>query len=102
MLNYKVNFKGFVCQSPQLDKKREALLVPVKARKNSKAKCSRCSTAGPACNHLSDREFLLPPLWNILVVLVYRMRRVVTNHRGCTLVPYSSFPVIKNKKLFEV
>ncbi|PIE59798.1 MAG: hypothetical protein CSA32_01865 [Desulfobulbus propionicus] len=29
LLNYKGNFKGFVYQIPQLDKKREALLVPV-------------------------------------------------------------------------
>lgn len=76
LLNYRVNFKGFVYQTPRLDKKREALLVPIEARKNSKAKCSRCGTAGPTYDHLSEREFLLPPLWNIMVVLVYRMRRV--------------------------
>ncbi|PIE58194.1 MAG: hypothetical protein CSA33_04605 [Desulfobulbus propionicus] len=45
MLNYKLTCKGSVYQSPQWDKKPEALLVPIKARANSKAKSLEGITA---------------------------------------------------------
>lgn len=76
LLNHVIKFKGFVYQTPLLNRERGALLVPVVARKNSKPLCSRCGTAGSVYDHLAEREFLLPPIWSLMVVLLYRMRRV--------------------------
>lgn len=50
--------------------------VPVEPRKNSKPVCSACGRQGTVYDHLTQRKFLLPPIWNIVVVLLYTMRRV--------------------------
>jgi len=80
LLNYVTNFKGFVFQDTQLDRERNRLLIQVVPRKNSKPICSRCGRPGSTYDHLRQRHFFLPPIWNIAVVLLYTMRRVDCKH----------------------
>jgi len=76
LLNYVSNFKGFVYQHPQLHREENKLTVEVIPRKNSKPVCSSCGNTGTVYDHLPQRKFFLPPIWNIMVVLLYSMRRV--------------------------
>ena len=86
LLNYKTKFKSFVFQNPRLCRKTNRLLIPVAPRKNSKPVCSRCGQTDSVYDHLNQREFLLPPIWNIVVVLLYTMRRVNCKHCGKVVV----------------
>ncbi len=76
LLNYVSNFKGFVYKTPHLHREDNKLTVEVVPRKNSKPVCSRCGNSGPVYDHLPQRKFLMPPIWNIAVILLYSMRRV--------------------------
>ena len=76
LLNHVTNFKGFVFKTAQLDRNTNRLLISVVPRKKAKPLCSRCGRHGTTYDHLKPREFLLPPIWNIVVVLLYTMRRV--------------------------
>jgi transposase len=76
LLNHVTKFKGFVFQEVELNRERGALLVNVIPRKNTKPVCSKCQSTGPVYDHLGEREFWLPPIWSLLVVICYRMRRV--------------------------
>lgn len=76
LLNYMSNFKGFVYQHPKLHREKSKLTAEVVARKSSKPVCSCCGNTGSIYDHLPQRKFLLPPIWNIMVVLLYSMRRV--------------------------
>ena len=82
LLNHVTKFKSFVFQNPRLCRKSNKLFIPVEPRKNSKPLCSRCGHSGSIYDHLHQREFLLPPIWNIMVVLLYTMRRVNCKHCG--------------------
>ncbi len=81
LLNYVTKFKGFVFQTPRLCRKNNKLIVPVKPLKNSKPRCSQYGKPGSVYDQLHQREFLLPLIWNIMVALIYTMRRV--NCRNC-------------------
>ena len=74
LLNYVTKFKFFIFQTSQLDRKKNKLLIAVIPRKNSRPLCS--GQPGAVYDHLKQREFLLPPIWNIMVVLLNAMRRV--------------------------
>lgn len=105
LLNHVTKFKGFVFQSPYLNRERNALLIPVVPRRNSKPLCGRCGRPGAIYDHLQQREFLLPPIWNIMVVLLYTMRRVNCKHCGKVVVeqlPWSTgkSPVTKQFAAF--
>ena len=76
LLNFVTNFKGFIFQNTHLDRKKDKLFVTVVPRKSNKPVCSRCGKPGTTYDHLRQRNFLLPPIWNIAVVLLYIMRRV--------------------------
>ncbi len=76
LLNHVTKFKSFVFQTPTLCCDSNKLFVPIEPRKNSKPICSACGCQGTVYDHLKQREFLLPPIWNIVVVLLYTMRRV--------------------------
>lgn len=76
LLNHVTKFKSFVFQTPTLCRDSNKLFVPVEPRKNSKPVCSACGRQGTVYDHLKQRKFLLPPIWNIVVVLLYTMRRV--------------------------
>ena len=75
LLNHVTKFKGFVFQNPKLCRDSDKLLIPIEPRKNSKPICSLCGHPGATYDHLKQREFLLPPIWNIVVVLFYTMRQ---------------------------
>jgi len=90
LLNYVTKFKGFVFQDPKLCRDTNRLIIPVLPRKNSKPICSRCGKSGSVYDHLKQREFLLPPIWNIMLVLMYSMRRV--NCRYCGKVVVEQVP----------
>ena len=76
LLNYATKFKCFIFQTSHLDRKKNKLFILVIPRKNSRPLCSICGQPGSVYDHLKQREFLLPPIWNIMVVLLYTMRRV--------------------------
>ena len=86
LLNHVTKFKGFVFQNPRLCRNNNKLLIPVEPRKNGKPICSLCGHPGTTYDHLNQREFLLPPIWNIVVVLLYTMRRVACLHCGKVVV----------------
>lgn len=90
LLNYVSNFKGFVYQHPKLHREENRLTVEVVPRKGSKPVCSCCGNTGSIYDHLPQRKFLLPPIWNIMVVLLYSMRRV--DCRTCNRVVVEQVP----------
>lgn len=90
LLNYTTKFKSFVFQNPRLCRDSNRILIPVAPRKNSKPICSRCGCSGTVYDHLKQREFLLPPIWNIAVVLLYTMRRVNCLH--CSKIAVEQLP----------
>lgn len=83
MLNRVHKFKSFVYGEVRWAgvEDREALLVEVVPRRNSRATCSGCKRPGPGYDTLKPREFEFVPLWGIAVFFVYAMRRV--DCRGC-------------------
>ena len=40
----------------------------------------------PVYDHLKERKFLLPPIWNIAIILLYTMRRVNCKYCGKVVV----------------
>ena len=86
LLNYTTKFKGFVFQNPWLCRDTNKIFISVVPRKNSKPICSRCHKLGSVYDHLNQREFLLPPIWNIAVILLYTMRHVNCHHCGKVVV----------------
>lgn len=69
---------GFVYGSIRLldQKKRPALEVEIRPRKNSHLVCSVCGSPGPGYDTLPARHFEFVPLWGIAVFFLYAMRRV--------------------------
>ena len=69
---------GFVYGSIRLLelKKRPALEVEIRPRKNSRPVCSVCGGPGPGYDTLPTRRFEFVPLWEIAVFFLYDMRRV--------------------------
>jgi transposase len=87
ILNRVENFKPFVVGDARLEEQDEgpALVVEMKARKNSRVFCSGCGRPGPVYDRLEERRFEFVPLWGILVFLAYRMRRVDCKRCGATV-----------------
>ncbi|MBN1418594.1 MAG: ISL3 family transposase [Planctomycetes bacterium] len=50
--------------------------VPIRARRNSGAVCSGCRKPAPRYDRLPERTFEYVPLWGIMVMFLYAMRRV--------------------------
>jgi len=86
LLNHVTKFKSFVFQDPRLCRDSNKLFIHVEPRRNSKPLCSQCGYPGAVYDHLNQREFLLPPIWNIVVILLYTMRRVNCEHCGKVIV----------------
>lgn len=80
LLNQCYRFPGFVYQHVRFTQDRRSLPVRIRPRAGSRAICSGCHRQAPhGYDHLSDRQFEFIPLWGIweyLVFLLYRMRRV--------------------------
>jgi transposase len=87
ILNRVEKYKSFVYGAAwfEADGMREALVVPVRARKNSRAICSGCGRSGSTYDRLSERRFEFVPLWGIAVYLAYRLRRVNCRRCGVTV-----------------
>jgi transposase len=66
--------------------------VEVRARKNSRARCSSCGRGAPGYDRLAPRRFEFVPLWGITVYLLYAMRRVSCPSCGVKVeaVPWAS------------
>lgn len=90
LLNYVTKFKGFVFGKTTLDREANKLVVEVVPRKKSRPVCSCCGRPGSTYEHLRPREFHLPPIWGVMVVLLYSMRRVNCAH--CKGVKVESVP----------
>ena len=74
ILNKVEKHKGFVFGKARMkvgDDGRERIEVPVRPRKNGKARCSGCGRPSPLYDRLKERRFHYVPLWCIAVVLVY-------------------------------
>jgi transposase len=87
ILNRVENFKPFVVGDARLEEQDDgpALVVRMRPRKNGRVFCSGCGRPGPVDDRLEERRFEFVPLWGILVVLAYRMRRVNCTCCGVTV-----------------
>lgn len=85
ILNQVHPIKGFIYADVQLVRlrgTREAQIeVTVRERRGTKPRCGRCKKSGPCYDHQPERRFAFVPLWGLLVVLLYRPRRV--DCEGC-------------------
>jgi len=61
---------------------RLAIEVQVRARANSRARCSGCGRPAPGYDTLPERRFEFVPLWGIAVFFLYAMRRVACRRCG--------------------
>jgi transposase len=80
-------FKSFSYGQAALEGRGDslALVVQMRARKNSRPYCSGCGRRGPLHDRLEERRFEYVPFWGILVFLAYRMRRVNCRRCGVTV-----------------
>ena len=78
LLNLKESYSGFVYKDVRLNKKKNSQRIEIKveARQGSKGVCSGCGEKRPGYDRLSQREFIHVPLWGLIVVLLYCMRRL--------------------------
>jgi transposase len=94
ILNLKERFPHFVYQDVRLnDSGNEPRIeVTVLARQGSKGICSGCNKPCPGYDRLKQREFVHVPLWGIMVVLLYCMRRLQCQSCGIVVetVPWST------------
>lgn len=56
--------------------------VRVEPRRNSRARCCRCSRSGATYDHQPERRFDFVPLWGMRVFLLYAPRRVDCDRCG--------------------
>lgn len=80
LLNHKHPIKGWKYTNARFTGKADHSVIEIDVvpfRRNH-PKCSVCGTEGPIYDHCNGepRRFLFVPLWAIIVVLVYTMRRV--------------------------
>lgn len=87
ILNRVEKYKAFVYGPARWEAQGDgvALVVPVRARRNSRPVCAGCGQAGPAYDRLAERRFEYVPLWGIAVYFAYRLRRVNCRRCGVTV-----------------
>ena len=87
ILNRLEKYQSFVYGRSFLEETADglALVVALRARRNSRAACSGCGQRGATYDHLPERRFESVPLWGLLVFLAYRMRRVNCPACGVTV-----------------
>ena len=81
ILNRVEKYKSFVYGEAKFERAvaggEASLVVPVRARKGSRAICSECGAKCKTYDRAKEpRRFEYIPLWGILVFFLYRMRRV--------------------------
>ena len=62
------------------------LQVHVRPRQSCRAVCSGCGKKRPGYDTLGERRFSFVPLWGMMVILLYTMRRVNCRRCGVTVV----------------
>jgi len=93
ILNIVQPIKGFVYESVRYSQARaKTIETVVLARCGSQARCSGCGRPGPTYDHLDTRVWLMPPLWQLALLLIYTMRRVACPRCGIVVekVPWAS------------
>ena len=55
---------------------RPGLEIELRGRRKRRPRCSGCQQPGPGYDTLPPRRFEFVPLWGLLVVFVYALRRV--------------------------
>jgi transposase len=87
ILNRVEKNKSFVYGSAQFEAQADgpALVVRMRARRNSRPRCSGCGRRCPTYDRLKERRFEYVPLWGIMVYFAYRMRRVNCRRCGVTV-----------------
>jgi transposase len=87
ILNRVEKFKSFVYGKArfELAKHGLTLVVQIKPRKNNQPFCSGCARRGRVYDRMEERRFEFVPLWGIIVLLAYRMRRVDCKKCGVTV-----------------
>ena len=78
ILNQVEKHKSFVYGQARLvgEGPSRRIEVPLRPRKNSRPECSGCGERGPVYDTLRTRQFKFIPLWGIVVLFIYAMRRV--------------------------
>jgi transposase len=87
ILNRVEKYKSFVYGSAWFEDcaPGPVLVVPVRARRNSRPVCSGCGRSGATYDRLDERRFEFVPLWGIVILFAYRMRRVNCRRCGVTV-----------------
>ena len=80
ILNNRYPLKGFVYGNAQISLNR--ILVDVRPRRNSKAKCGSCKKPASTYDTRRSREFEFIPILGLPVFFVYAMRRVSCSQCG--------------------
>jgi len=105
ILNKCQKFKSFIYEVPELQVRngKEALIVTLTPRKNSKAICSKCNRKCACYDHQDIREFEFVPLWGIPVFFSYRMRRVNCKQCGVKIesVPWADGKQTMTKAMMQ-
>ena len=78
ILNHVERHKSFVYQEARWadPETKAAIEIPIEPRANGRAICSGCGQAAPGYDRLAERRFEFVPLWQLVVYVVYVMRRV--------------------------
>jgi len=83
LFNFAEKYKGYVYDRFELDRDacdgdvpRPTLRVHIRPAKRSKGLCSRCGEPGPTYDNLPVRSWETVPLWGIVVLFLYAMRRI--------------------------
>lgn len=94
LLNLKEKYPHFVYQDVRLNEVGTVPRIEVKVvpRQGSKGVCSGCNQPCVGYDRLKQREFIHVPLWGLMVVLLYCMRRLQCPKCGIVveLVPWST------------
>jgi transposase len=94
ILNAKEKYSHFVYQDVRLNETgiEPRIEIKVVPRQGSKGICSKCHQSCVGYDRLKEREFIHVPLWGIMVVLLYCMRRLQCQSCGIVVesVPWST------------
>lgn len=82
LLNQSFRHKGFVYGRAWTDDQYQSVIIPVRPRKNSRARCGQCGTPSPVFHAYRSRRFQLPSLWDTPMYLEYTVRRVTCPQCG--------------------
>ncbi len=96
--------KAFVYGDARWGARGKRIEVPIRARRNSRAVCSGCGKPAPGYDRLPERTFEYVPLWGVMVMFLYAMRRVECPRCGVRVekVPWASgkSPLTRSFSLF--